>query len=76
MPNGQKQKERVCFRVNEHGWILLSELLGKIILRAHKVRDKGRTSDPDTQHRAFEFEFNKSVKIKSKLFDTSGFIER
>ena len=72
MPSEQKP-QKVCFRIDDEGWIYLSEILGKIILRAHWAKVKKRSSDKKTQHRAFEYEFNTTVKVKSKLFDITDF---
>lgn len=72
MPDNEK---KISFPVNEHGWVLLFRLFGKkTIVRATTVRDKGRTSDPDNGHRAFELECEGSVKVKSKYYDTSDFL--
>ena len=70
--NSQK---KVCFPVNEHNWILVFQKLGKVTIRASKIKDKGRKSDETTQHRMFELECEGGVKIKSKLYDTSDFFE-
>jgi len=75
MLNQESKFQKVCFRVNEYNWIMLSEKLGKITLRAHKYKYKGRKSDPDIQHRSELFEFDTTVKIKSKSYDTSNFTE-
>ena len=70
-----KTIKRVCFSVNEHDWILLFQKLGKTILRAYKIKDKGRISNESSQHRMFEIECEGGVKIKSKYYDTSDFLE-
>ena len=70
----EEKDRKISFYVNTHGWVLISQLLGKIILRAHKVKSKGMKSDEDNQHRCFEFECEGSVKVKSKLYDTSKFL--
>jgi len=75
MPNGSQQLQRVCFRV-ENGWIFLSEKLGKMIMRAQKIGRIKKESDRRTQHRGFEFECWETVKVRSKLFDISKFLEK
>ncbi len=76
MPDNNSIK-KVCFPVNEHGWILLFQLLGKkTILRASDIKQKGRISDETNQHRMFECECEGGVKVKSKFYDTSNFIEK
>jgi len=69
------KERKVCFRADENGWIFLSEVLGKVIIRAHKAKKMNRKSDKKTQHRGFEFECNKTVKVKSKNYDISKFLE-
>lgn len=69
------KKRKIWFPVNEHGWILLFEILGKkTILRAYDIKDKGRKSDETNQHRMHEVECEGGVKVKPKLYDISKFI--
>jgi len=76
MSNNNLDK-RVCFPINEHGWILLFELFGKkTILRACDIKNKGRVSDNTNQHRMLEIECEGGVKVKSKFYDTSLFISK
>ena len=64
----------VSFPVNENGWILLFQVLGKkTILRATKIKNKGRVSDENNQHRMEEIEAEGGTKVKSKLYDISNF---
>lgn len=70
------EDKHITFPVNKHGWVLLFELFGKkTLLRAYKVKNKGRLSDETTQHRMFEVECEGGVKVKSKQYDTSKFTE-
>ena len=69
------QRKRVFFSVNENGWILLFEKLGKIILRTTNYKDKGRINCETSGHRYFQIECEGGTMVKSKLFDTSKFSE-
>lgn len=69
------QRKRVCFPINEHGWILLWERLGKTILRTTSYKDRGRINCETSGHRYFQIECEGGVMVKSKLFDTSQFWE-
>lgn len=72
--SGNNVEKKIVFPVNEHGWVLLFRLFGhKTIIRAHKIKDRGRTPDPDNGHRAFELECEGSVKVRPKLYDISQF---
>ncbi|XOB46613.1 MAG: hypothetical protein ACKKMV_00300 [Candidatus Nealsonbacteria bacterium] len=75
MPNGQKLK-RVCFNIDDKGWIYLSDKIGKITLRAYKMGKIRKKATKGTSHRAFEFDCWKTVKVKSKQFDISQFTEK
>lgn len=70
----EEESKKVSFPVNEHGWIMLSQVLGKVVMRAHKVGKPKRKSETHNQHRAFEFECEGAVEVRSKLYDTSHFI--
>jgi len=72
--NDEKNNEKtITFSINEYGWILLFQRLGKTILRAQKIKDKGRISDENSQHRMFEIEAEGGVKVRSKIYDISKF---
>ncbi len=78
MPDIQgSQSKHVRFPVNEHGWVLLFQKLGKTVIRAEKVIfDKNkRVADETSGHRMFHIECEGGVKVKSKLYDTSSFVE-
>lgn len=66
---------KISFKVNEQGWVMLSDLLGKVRLRATKYKEKGRVSDEINQHRCFELECEGTVRVQSKLYDISSFTE-
>jgi hypothetical protein len=66
-------KKTISFSINEYGWILLFQKLGKTILRAEKIKNRGRVSDESSQHRMFEIEAEGGVKVRSKLYDISKF---
>lgn len=68
------KKRKICFSVNEHGWILLFQLLGKTVLCAEKIKNKGYQSDATNQHRMCVIECEGGVKVKPKLYDISKFI--
>ena len=70
--NGKKKK--ICFPINENGWILLFPLLGKTILCAQRIKNKGYKSDKNNQHRICFAECEGGVKVKPKTFDISKFI--
>ncbi|MEK7134416.1 MAG: hypothetical protein AAB819_01685 [Patescibacteria group bacterium] len=67
-------KRKISFGVNDQGWVMLSDLLGKVVLRATKIKDKGRVSDEINQHRCFEYECEGTVRVQSKLYDISEFV--
>lgn len=67
--------KKVCFPVNQYGWILLFQVLGKTIVRTCKMSKVKRISDETNQHKMFEFECESGVKVKSKFYDTSKFWE-
>ena len=71
----QQKPKKICFRVDDKEWIYLSEILGKIILHAHWKKEKRRVSDKKTQHRTFEYEFDTTVKVKSKLHNLSDLLK-
>lgn len=64
---------KITLNVNEQGWVMLSEVLGKVRLRATKVIDKGRVSDEINQHRCYELHCEGTVRVTSKLYDISNF---
>jgi len=74
------KREKVFFPVNEHGWILLFEILGsKILLRTHKLKPfpkKQPISDEHSQHRVFQYKIEGSVRVFSTRYDTSSFVEK
>lgn len=76
MPDGETKQRFVRFPINEHGWVLLFQKLGKTIVRAEKVKfdpNPGRrVSDEGNQHRMFHIECEGGVKVKSKQYDTSS----
>ncbi|MFA5072162.1 MAG: hypothetical protein WC511_07485 [Candidatus Pacearchaeota archaeon] len=69
----EDKKLKICFPINEHGWVLLFQLLGKTILCAEKVKNKGYQSDTNG-HRICFLECEGGVKVKSKIYDISKFI--
>ena len=68
------KKRKICFPINEHNWILLFQLLGKTILCAERVKNKGYHSDENNQHRMCVIECEGGVKVRSKIYDISKFI--
>ncbi len=67
-------QKKVSFAVNDQGWVMVSDLLGKTVLRATSYKDKGIISDEINQHRCFELHCEGTVRVKSKLYDISKFI--
>ena len=67
---------KITFSVNEQGWVMLSDLLGKVKLRTTDYREKGRVSDEVNQHRCFELHCEGSVRVTSKLYDISKFVSK
>lgn len=69
--------KKICFPINEHGWILLFEVLGKkTIICSETIRqpkNKKRKSDRTNQHRMVQLECEGGVKVKSKYYDISSF---
>jgi len=70
------KSSEVCFPINEYGWILLFQKLGKVVARASKFSRVKRISDEISQHRVFEIELEGGVRVRSKLYDTSDFIKK
>ena len=70
------QPKKVCFPVNENGWILLFQKMGKTILRTTNYKDKGRVNCGTSGHRYFQLECEGGTMIKSKLYDTANFWEK
>jgi len=65
----------VKFTVDDNGWIMLSERLGKIKMRAHKLGKQKRVNDEVNQHTSFEMTCEGTVRVQSKLYDTSEFTD-
>ena len=64
------------FPLNQHGWILLTPILGKkVTLRAVAI-DKVRRTKDENDHRMDETVAEGSVKVKSRSFDTSDLIKK
>jgi len=77
MFNNQNNKlKKIWFPVNEHGWVLLFQRFGKkTIVRTIDYKDRGRTNDLDNQHRAIDLECEGGVRVRSKYYNTSEFLE-
>jgi hypothetical protein len=70
-------QKKITFPVNEHGWVLLFQLFGhKTIVHTIDYKDKGRVSDEDNQHRCHELICEGGVKVRSKMYDTSEFVNK
>lgn len=75
-----EKKEKICFplKKSKHDkdkWVLLFQRLGSpIILRAESFKDKGRITGSGG-HNMAEIEMKGGVIAKSKLWDTSKFVE-
>lgn len=66
----------VRFTTDQYGWILLSQTLGsKVVVRAVAM-DKIRRIRDENDHRAHQVVAEGSVKVKSKYYDTSEFINK
>ena len=71
----QADQRTVKFKVNDQGWVMLSDLLGKVKLRTTKHSKPKRISDEINQHRCFEFVCEGALRVQSKLLDIDEFID-
>ena len=67
---------KISFGVSDQGWVMVSDLLGKVKLRATAIKDKGYKNDEINQHRCREFECEGTVRVQSKLYDISEFVNK